>query len=297
MKKNSIVFILIVIFCLSGISFAEETIKIGVLAKRGAVKAMSKWKLTGEFLTKSLPGKKFEIIPLGFNKVYPAIEGNDIDFFLVNSSMFITAKVKFGAKAIVTMINSRQGKPLTSFGGVILTLAENDTINTLSDLKGKTFMAVKASSFGGWQMAYKELLDAGINPYRDFSKLEFGNKHDNVILAVQNETVDAGTVRTDTLERMASAEMIDLDEFKIIHQKKYSDFPFKCSTSLYPEWPLAKTVQTSDQLAEQVAAALKGLKAEHPAAKTAKIVGWMDPLDYTPVESLQQLLNIGAYEN
>ncbi len=297
MKKNSIILILIAIFCLSGVSFAAETVKIGVLAKRGAVKAMSKWKLTGEFLTKSLPGKKFEIIPLAFNKVYPAIEGNEVDFFLVNSSMFITAKVKFGAEAIATMINSRQGKPLTTFGGVILTLADNDSINTLSDLKGKTFMAVKTTSFGGWQMAYKELLDAGINPYRDFSKLEFGSKHDNVVLAVQNETVDAGTVRTDTLERMAAAEMIDMDEFKIIHQKKYADFPFKCSTSLYPEWPLAKTIQTSDELAGKVAAALKRLKAGHPAAKAAKIVGWMDPLDYSPVESLQQLLKIGAYGN
>jgi twitching motility protein PilJ len=277
-------------FCLAGDSY-----KIGVLAKNGPVKALKMWKGTGEYLSAGI-GDKFEIIPLDFDAVFPAIEKGEVDFFLINSSMFITAKVKYGAAAVATMINARQGKPLKSFGGVIFTSEENEDVNSMADLSGKTFMGVKKSSFGGWQMAYMELLNQGIDPFKDFSKLDFGGKHDNVVLAVQNGVVDAGTVRTDTLERMAAEGVVELSEFKIINSKKYDDFPFVCSTDLYPEWPMAKTKATSDQIAGKVLAALTQLKSTDKAAQDAKIVGWTDALDYQGVEDLQIQLKIGAYK-
>jgi twitching motility protein PilJ len=278
----------------TGVVFGENY-KIGVLAKNGPVKALAKWKTTGDYLSQAISGHTFEVVPLGFDDVNPAVEAGKVDFFLVNSSMFVTAKVKFGATAIATMVNSRQGQPLKSFGGVILTTAENDDINSLADLKGKTFMAVKQSSFGGWQMAYKEILDAGIDPQSDFAKLEFGGKHDNVVYAVMNEAVDAGTVRTDTMERMAAAGEIDLEEFKLITPKAHADFPFLCSTTLYPEWPLAKVASTPAAIADQVVVALKALKPADEAAKKAKVVGWVDALDYGPIENLQASLKIGAF--
>ena len=236
-----------------------------------------------------------EIVPLGFDKVNPAIEANEIDFFLINSSMFVTAKIKYGATAIATMINSRQGEALKSFGGVIITSAYNDDINSLADLKGKSFIAVKKSSFGGWQMAYKTIKDAGLDPFKDFAKVEFAGKHDNVVYAIQNDQAKAGTVRTDTLERMATSGAIAMEDFKVIN-KQNSTFPFVYSTTLYPEWPLAKTSKTSDALAREVVAALKKIKKDNPAASKAKIVGWSDPLDYNQVEELQKALGIGAYQ-
>ena len=283
------------ILTLTAAGYAGETYKIGVLAKNGPVKALQMWQATGEFLSAKLPGKTFEIVPLGFDEVNPAVESGKVDFFLVNSSMYVTAMVRYGASAVATMVNSRQGQPLKSFGGVILTSDSNDAINTVGDLKGKTFMAVKESSFGGWQMAYKALLDAGVNPYTDFAKLEFGGKHDNVVYAVMNGAVDAGTVRTDTLERMVTAGEIDMADFKIISPQKYADFPFVCSTALYPEWPLAKVKHTSDELAGAVVKALKQLQPTDPAAKNAKVVGWVDALDYAPVEALQKTLKVGAF--
>ncbi|MGB5986046.1 MAG: phosphate/phosphite/phosphonate ABC transporter substrate-binding protein [Desulfobacterales bacterium] len=272
-----------------------ENFKIGVLAKRGPVKALQKWESTGKYLSQKVEGNTFEIVPLDFDQVNPAIEKNEVDFFLVNSSMYVTAQVKFGAQAIATMINSRQGQPLKSFGGVILTSADNEDIAGIADLKGRSFMAVKQSSFGGWQMAYKEMLDAGLDPLKDCSKLEFGGKHDNVVLAIQNGAVDAGTVRTDTLERMAAEGTIELDEFTIINPKTHTEFPFVCSSALYPEWPLAKTQATPDEIARQVVAALTQMVQEDPAAKAAKVVGWVEALDYTPVEELQKALKVGAY--
>ena len=156
-------------------------------------------------------------------------------------------------------------------------------------------MAVKKSSFGGWQMAYKELVDAGINPNTDFAKLEFGDKHDNVVYAVMNEAVDAGTVRTDTLERLAAEGDIDLQDFKVINAKEHKDFPFKCSTQLYPEWPLAKIAGTPKAAVDAVVKALKEMAPDNAAAKSAKVVGWVEALDYAPVEMLQKTLKVGAF--
>jgi twitching motility protein PilJ len=298
MKRTLTTLMIIVFGCsmvFSGVASAQDY-KIGVLAKRGVTKAMQKWGDTAEYLNQQISGDTFTIVPLDFDEVFPAIEGKKVDFFLVNSSMFVTAKVKYGSSTVATMINSRQGQALKSFGGVILTYVDRDDINSIADLKGKSFMAVKKSSFGGWQMAYKELLDQGVNPQADFSSMQFGGTHDNVVLSVQNGEVDAGTVRTDTLERMAASGDISLDEFKIVSEKKHAGFPFVVSTSLYPEWPFAKTSQTSDEVANKVASALKGMANDAKAAKSAKIVGWSAPLDYSEVEDLQKLLKVGAYQ-
>jgi len=296
MKKSGL-FILIagILIFTSSFCFGGNIYKIGVLAKRGPAKALHKWGPTGKYLTSKL-GKKVEIVPLAFDEVNPAVKAGKVDFFLVNSSMYVTAKVRYGAKAIATLVNSRQGKALKVFGGVIIASSDNNAINSMADIKGKTFMGVKKSSFGGWQMADNEFINAGINPFTDFSVVKFGGTHDNVVLAVQNGAVAAGTVRTDTLERMVAEGTIYMDDFKIINKKAYKDFPFVCSTALYPEWPLAKTKNTSDADAAKVVKALKELKKGDTATKAAKIIGWVDPLDYTPVEKLQKKLKIGAYK-
>ena len=287
----------VAVVSLTSISSAQEVVKIGVLAKDGPAKALSQWKSTGDYLTANVTGIQFEVVPLDFKDVNPAVKEGTVDFFLVNSSMFVEAKVKYGAVAVATMVNSRQGKPLKAFGGVVIATVGNDKINNFNDLNGKSFMAVSKSSFGGWQMAYKEILDAGIDPFSDFSKLEFGGKHENVVLAVLNGAVDAGTVRTDTLERMAASGSIFLDDFKVIGKQSHPEFPFLCSTALYPEWPLARISSTPVQLSDTVVEALMKLKPEDQAAKDAKMVGWSASLDYGPVEELQKKLKIGAYAN
>lgn len=294
-KKYSVFFVIFLCFFLMNMGAYADDYKIGVLAKNGATKALKKWGATADYLNENLKGNTFSIVPLGFDEVFPAIEGKTVDFFLVNSSMFVTAKVKYNAEAIATMINSRQGKSLKSFGGVILTYIDRDDINTLKDIKGKTFMAVKSSSFGGWQMAYKEFLDNGIDPKSDFSKLDFGGKHDNVVFSIQNGEIDAGTVRTDTLERMAAAGDIELSEFKILAKKEPAGFPFVVSTALYPEWPFAKVDGVSDDIANKVAETLIKLDAKNKAAASAKIIGWTPALDYDEVENLQMELQVGAY--
>jgi len=266
--------------CCGSSAKADDTVRVGVLAKRGARKCLERWGETGKYLQEQLD-RQVEIIPLKFVQIEPKVAAGEVDFVLANSAFFAVLKKKHDVRAVASLINSRQGKALTSFGGVVLVRADSP-IESLQDIKGKKFMCVKYSSFGGGHMAWRLLLENGIDPQKDCAAFIEGNKHDNVVLAVRAGAVDVGTVRTDTLERMAAEGAIKLDEFRVLNPLA-DDFPFVRSTRLYPEWPMAACKHTPDTVATAVAEALTKLGQDDTAAEAAKVVGWSEPLDYAPV--------------
>ncbi|MEJ2656153.1 MAG: PhnD/SsuA/transferrin family substrate-binding protein [Desulfobacterales bacterium] len=295
MKKDELklkILLVAFIFCFSVSVQAQAGYKIGVLAKRGAPTCMKKWGATSAYLSEKL-GEKFTVIPLKFTAIEPVVKSGKVDFLLANPAFYVTMKKAYGVHAITTMINSRRGKALKQFGGVLFVRSDSN-IKKLSQIKGKKFMCVKYSSFGGGHMVWRLLVENGIDPKTDFSAFLEGQKHDNVVLAVQNGTVDVGTVRSDTLERMQEEGTIKMSEFRIIHQIK-DDFPFVHSTRLYPEWPMAACKNTSSNLARKVAAALKEMPEDSTAAKAAKIVGWTEPLDYEQVTECLKTIKYGRF--
>jgi C4-dicarboxylate-specific signal transduction histidine kinase len=158
-------------------------------------------------------------------------------------------------------------------------------------------MAVSAEAFGGFQMAWRELKEQGIDPFSDFSRLEFaGFPQDRIIDAVRDGVVDAATVRAETLARMIEGGKVEPGEFRILNPQQGADSPFPLSTRLYPEWPFATLRGTSMQLATRVAQALLSMPVDHRAARVARTGGWTVPLDYSPVHELMRALQIGPYE-
>ena len=279
-------------------STQEPTIRIGILAKRGPEHCMKKWTPTAEYLTMKLPGTKFQIVPIDFEHINMEVESGTVDFILANSSIYVELEIKYGVNRIATLKNKRLIGTHTTFGGVIFCLKKEKNIEKLIELKGKSFMAVKSNSFGGWLMAWRELKEKGIDPYKDFSSFSFGGTHDAVVLAVKNKLVDAGTVRTDTLERMQLEGKINLDNFHVIndHSGKFSP-PYLHSTRMYPEWPLAKIKHTPDSLAEAVAIQLIGMPENSPAAIASSCSGWTIPLNYQSVHDCQKILGYGPYKD
>ncbi|XOF33019.1 MAG: phosphate/phosphite/phosphonate ABC transporter substrate-binding protein [Candidatus Electrothrix sp. YB6] len=287
----AVIFVFAACFCQAGEQGEkEQEITIGVLAANGKLNALKQWNTTAEYLTASLD-VPFSIVPLEFGEVLPAVEKDEVDFFIANPFLFVTAKVRYAAVPVATMQSSGQD----SFGGVIFTAANTDIID-LTDLKGRKFGAVQKNSLGGWQMAQKEFADAGINALTYFSTLRFFDTHTKVVRAVLSRQVHAGTVRTGVLEKMAENEEIEMLDVKILAQKHYPEFPFVVSTPLYPEWVLARTASTDTYSADKVARYLKYLTKGARAADDAQCTGWSDPLDYSGLEELQKGLKIGAYE-
>lgn len=275
----------------------REPVSIGVLAKRGAQRALEQWQPTADYLTRQIPGYRFRVVPLDFDQVYQAAGDGEVDFILANSGIYVELESLYGAGRIATMRNlGPVGVGYTRFGGVVFTRADRDDIARFADLKGKRFAAVEENSFGGFLIALRELVAAGIDPYRDVRELQFAGTHDAVVHAVLDGRVDAGTVRTDTLERMAIEGRIDLADIKVIGPRRYDDFGYLASTRLYPEWPFARLPHASDVLSDSVASALLAMPADSEAARTGRVVGWTTPRNYQPVHELMRELAIGPYQ-
>jgi len=280
-------------------------VRIAVLAKRGVERCRKQWGALAAYLDKRLPGYSFELVPLDFDGVMREVAADRVDFVLTNPAMYVNLEYEYGASRMVTMLNLRQGLAVSHFGGVIFCRADRDDIKSLKDVAGKMFMAVDPSSLGGWLMAKRELDDAGIKPFRHLLALFFAGTHDRVVEAVKNGEVDVGTVRTDTLERMAAEGRISLADFRILNSdnpvvvadRREHRFPFVSSTRLYPEWPFARTRVADPELARQVTIALLQMDPKEEAARAASIAGWVSPLDYQSVHNCMRQLREGVYRH
>ena len=287
----------LLLVCSHSIWSADQLVKIGVRAHSGVEKAIEKWQPTAQYLTDSISGYRFEITPfIALDEIHDAMLDKSVAFMLTNPSSYVDIEVNHGASRIATLKNKRGSEGYTRFGSIIFTRANRSDINELNDLKNKTFMSVSEQAFGGWRVALFEFLQQNINPYDDFSKLSYGKLQENVVHAVENGLVDAGTVRTDMLERMAETGEINIDDFKIINEQFAPGFNFKLSTELYPEWPFATLKHTPKNLAQNVAIALLTIDKTHPAAIAGKYEGWTVPLDYNKVHALLKNLKVEPYD-
>jgi len=279
-------------------SFADTQSRIGVLAFRGDEDALQRWTPTAEYLNQKTPGIHFTIVPLDLGEIGAAVENHQVDFVLTNTGNYVELEARYGISRIATLKNLRQGTGYTQFGAVIFTRADHPQIKTLRDLKGQRFAAVSADAFGGFQMAWREMLEQGIDPFSDLSGLDFlGFPQDNIVYEVLNGGTDAGTVRTDTMERMQQEGKIKMGDFRILNPQQTRGFPFVHSTRLYPEWPFAKARHTPENLAEHVAVALLNMPSDSEVARSARSAGWTIPLDYGSVHTMFQTLQIGPYEH
>jgi two-component system sensor histidine kinase/response regulator len=289
------------IFMTVGMALAiDDPVKIGVLAKRGLEQCMENWSPTAEYLSARIPEKSFVIIPLDHEKIYPSVERGEIDFILANSSFYVELEHRFGANRIATLKNRCLDRFYTKYYGVIFWKADRGDMRHLNDLKGKTFMGTAEGSLGGWRMAWRELKEKGIDPYKDFKDLKFGGTQDAVVYAVRDGVVDAGTVRADTFIRMDAEGKINHQNFYVVHEHKQDAIycpPFPHSTRGYPEWPMAKLKHTPDELAEKVAIALLEMPSDSPAAITAKCGGWTIPMNYQSVHECLKYLKVGPYKD
>ncbi|WP_303662804.1 PhnD/SsuA/transferrin family substrate-binding protein, partial [Sulfuricurvum kujiense] len=275
---------------------AKERVSIGVLAHKNYESTHTMWDATAEYLNTKIPNYEFEIVPLRFEEFPPSLRDKKIDFVITNSAYYVDLENRYGISRIATLKNmDLNGRAQTQFGGVVFTLAFNQTIQELKEIKNRPFAAVNHDSFGGWIMALREFKAHNIDA--DKIKVTFYGTHEAVVKAVLEGKADAGTVRTDTLERMASEGKINLNDFAIINHQNYPDFYYQASTRLYPEWPIATAKHTSDELAEKVAVALISMPSDSEAARTSKALGWTIPLDYQSIHECLKELDLGPYKS
>jgi phosphonate transport system substrate-binding protein len=90
---------------------------------------------------------------------------------------------------------------------------EGSGINSIADLKGKTFCGVDATSTSGWIIPSIILKANGIDPDTDLKAVTYAGSHDNVVIAVYKGDCDAGAcyidARTSSAVQKAYPDVMD----------------------------------------------------------------------------------------
>lgn len=72
-------------------------------------------------------------------------EDEEVDFYFSSSAVQSCMATEYDSQALVTIVNRREARghtyELDKYGGVMFTLASNEQINTIEDLKDKTIGA------------------------------------------------------------------------------------------------------------------------------------------------------------
>jgi len=291
---------LIIILSLSFTSnLPADEYTIAIRAHKGIQNAQAQWQATIDVLNKNIPEHTFRIAPvLSLKEISKRAKDGGFDFLLTNPSSFVEVNKLYGAQALVTLNNKRENTTQSQFGSVIFTHVKNRNIRSIKDLKNRTLMVVSEPAFGGWRVAWLEMLEQDFNPYDELKELLFteSKTQPDVVYAVRDRKADAGVVRTDLLERMEKAGKIDMRYFRIINNKDIKGFPFFLSTKLYPEWSFSALKHVPSKRAAQVKKTLLSISESSGAAKSGKYVGWIEPEDYSSVDELMRRLKVGPYD-
>lgn len=268
----------------STVPAAGASIRIGVLAYLGAEHSLEDWAPTVGAIEAALAGTRIEVIPLDHDGLARAVGEASVDFVLTNPGHYIEMEVAHGISRIATR---ESDAPVAS---AVIVRADRSDLRDLRDLTGKRLAIVGRSAFGGFQVAWREFLDVGIDPERDVALVVAGLPMTRVIDAVVGQAVDAGVVRGCLVEQREADGMLARGAVRVLASQPSSLTPCAISSRVYPDWPFAKTRHTSAELAKKVTTAL--LTYMPPPGGS----GWTVPVDYQPVHDLFRALMIGPYE-
>jgi len=274
----------------------DKRVLIGVLSFRGVEHATASWSPMARYLSSLIYKTRFEIVPLPLPALREATEKGIVDYIFTNPGQYVELEDSVGINRIVTLKQTISSEVSNVYGASIFVRADRNDIKELTDLKGKTFAAVSRHAFGGFQLAWREFKAAGINPFEDFQEISFmGFPQDDIVLAIRDGVVDAGTVRADVLDIMAAENKINFEDFRILKRPGLDVHKKSLSTRIYPEWPLAALPHVPAELSERVTVALLSLKPDSPEMVASGYTGWTIPLDYKPVHDLFKDLELGPY--
>jgi PAS domain S-box-containing protein len=282
---------------IAGPIHAQEQIKIGIQAYRPKPQTLSQWAPLGAALNKALPGYNFVIEVYDVDELADAVASRKIDFILTNPSQFVLMNHRSGLSAPLASLNNiEQGKSVSSFGGVIFTLASHKDIQKLEDVRGKSVAIISPNSFGGYQMQAYEFYLAGLRIPQDIRLITIKPPQDNIVDAVLSGRADVGFVRSGVLESMTREGLLDRTRIKIINRQNLPGFPTEISTRLYPEWFFASMPHTDKELRRKVVSFLLNIEEGKALTQALKIRGFDVPGDSTSVEEMLRELRMPPFD-
>ncbi len=228
-----------------------------------------------------------QVFPDTFDEHMHMVGRGLIDLTFSNPFIYVKIADRYGALAFARIV-----EPLgqENFRGEIICRADNTSIKTLADLKGKRLIAVDPTSAGGYLYPWGLILDSGLRK-EDFSEITFapgpGGKQEKVVMAVYSGKYDVGLIREGTLNILKNK--IDLKQIRVLASSRW-----------YPGWVYAARKGLDPALVEKIKKALLALNMNNPEDRAilekagfVKVIPAQDS-DFNAVRRLANIVESGG---
>jgi len=149
-------------------------------------------------------GMKVEYTPVtDYAAAVEALVNRKVDLAWFGGFTFVQANVRSGGKVIPVAQREEDEK----FRSVFIT--GDPAIQKLADLKGKDVSFGSQSSTSGHLMPRSFLLQAGVDPDKDFRRVAYSGAHDATIAAVASGKVQAGALNISVWEKFIADKKVD----------------------------------------------------------------------------------------
>jgi len=141
------------------------------------------------------------VLTPNYDELNKFLKEGQIDIAWHGTLNYPKARQLTGAKVI--LMPKRFNKK--SYRGIMVVRADSN-INTIADLKGKSFAYVDKKSASGYFFQKILMLENKIDPDKDLTKIEYMKKHDNILYSVLYKKFDVGAVYDDARELIKNPE-------------------------------------------------------------------------------------------
>ncbi len=234
-----------------GVANAQQVLKVTTIPEEAATEQVRKFGPLTRYLEKSL-GMKVEFTPVNdYPAAVEALVNKQVDLVWFGGFTHVQAQIRSGGKIVAIA----QREEDTKFRSVFIT-QKNSGITKLSDLKGKQFSFGSQSSTSGSLMPRSFMLEAGIDPERDFKRVAYSGAHDATIASVVSGRVDAAALDITVWNKFVSEKKVDISKVDVF----YTTPPyFNYNWSVHADMPAA--------LREKITKALLALDMNTPEGK------------------------------
>ncbi|TWI53382.1 phosphonate transport system substrate-binding protein [Pseudomonas duriflava] len=230
MLKRSLALVAGLTLCLTNLAThaADAVLRVSAIPDEAPTELLRKFKPLGEYLEQRI-GIPVTFVPVSdYAGVVEALASDRLDMAWLGGFTFVQAQRK---APMTPLVQREEDQKFTS-----KFITANANVNSLQDLKGKTFTFGSVSSTSGSLMPRYFMQQEGIVPEQFFSRVAYSGAHDATAAWVQAGKVEAGVLNASVWQKLVDAGKIDTSKIKVFATTPpYYDYNWTVRGNLDPE--------------------------------------------------------------
>jgi phosphonate transport system substrate-binding protein len=210
---------------------AQQVFRVTTIPEEAATEQVRKFTPLASYLEKKL-GVKVEFTPVSdYPAAVESLVNKKVDLVWFGGFTYVQAQIRSGGK----IVPIAQREEDTKFQSVFIAKTDSG-IKQLTDLKGKQISFGSQSSTSGHLMPRHFLLQAKIDPDKDFKRIAYSGAHDATIASVVSGKVEAAALDITVWRKFVAENKVDTKAVDVF----YTTPPFfNYNWSVHADMPAA----------------------------------------------------------